>query len=291
MLKNFCFLYNPSANRGRSYSTFKTLKRLTESWTGVSYAITKNRDDLKNKAREAADNYEVVVACGGDGTVKDVAVSLLGTGAKLGIIPLGSGNDFSKSLGLNTKLGDAVQKLYSRRTKDIDIGKCNQYHFINTLGFGFDGQANLYASQSSIRYGILRYAFAALRTNARMEPFEVEISAEGYHTEVKQLIMVTAANGRVEGGNFRVSSKATPFDGLLNLVTIDPINKWVLPFLLPFLAADRQRWIPYISEIAIQEATLNFTKNINIHSDGEQIQTKETTFKIAIIPSAIQVIC
>lgn len=105
-MKRYCFLYNPSTNRQRSLYKWEKLKNLTETWPGAEYWVSQNRAHLQELALEAAKNFDMVIACGGDGTVRDIALSLYQSDAnvELGVIPLGSGNDFSKSLDLPDKL-------------------------------------------------------------------------------------------------------------------------------------------------------------------------------------------
>lgn len=288
---SFCFLYNPSTNRRRSLKKFEKLKKLTEDWPDTEYLTTDSRDNLQALAKKKAFQYKTVVACGGDGTVRDVAVALMETKAKLGIIPLGSGNDFSKSIGLSTDLQNSLDKLKKERIKFVSIGKCNDFFFINTLGFGFDGQTNLYATESKVRIGSLRYALAALKANMLRKSFRVEICIDGSPLDEKDWMMITAANGRVEGGNFVIAPNATPFDDLLRVVLIKPVTKWLLPFLLPLFVMGGHQWLPYYECQEAKRITLNFERPVFIHTDGEQINSDETKFEINLIPEALEVIC
>lgn len=288
---SYCFLYNPSTNREQSSRKFRQLKELTVNWPNVDYKTSESREHLTFLAEEAAQNFEVVVACGGDGTVRDIAVAIMGSQAKLGVIPLGSGNDFSKSIGLNTNLEESLNVLQNGNCRHVAIGKCNDFYFINTLGFGFDGQTNHYASQSKIRIGSLRYALAALKTNFKRKPFKAQVRYDDKDLKEQDWIMIAVANGRVEGGNFIIAPDATPFDEQFRLVTISPISKWLLPFLLPLFIIDKQRWLPYYSCTETKNISLNFNRPVFIHSDGEQIFSKKTQFEIRILPSAMPVIC
>ena len=288
---SFCFLYNPSSNRKRSYNKFLLLKELTKSWPDVDYITTESRNHLKSAARKAAKHFDTVVACGGDGTVRDVAVALMDSDATLGVIPLGSGNDFSKGLGLNSGLKNAVEVLKRGKTGTVSIGRCNDFYFINTLGFGFDGQTNRYATESSLRIGSIRYALAALKANFLRTPFKVVVTFDGNLVKENDWIMITAANGRVEGGNFIIAPDATPFDAVLRLVMIRPISKWLLPLLLPFFLMGRHQWLPYYECKEVQKVSLDFNRSVFIHTDGEQINSSDTHFEIELYPEALHVIC
>lgn len=267
------------------------LKELTGDWPGVAYKTSESREHLTTLARKAAMDYEIVVACGGDGTVRDIAIAIMNTEAKLGVVPLGSGNDFSKSIGLSTGLEETLAVLKSTRCRPVSVGKCNDFHFINTLGFGFDGQTNYYASQSSIRMGSIRYAIAALKTNFKRVSFSSQLRLDGSLIDGEDWIMITAANGRVEGGNFIIAPDATPFDEFLRLITIKPISKWILPIVLPLFLVGKQQWLPQYACRLTEKINLKFNKPVFIHTDGEQIQSKATEFDIELLPSALKVIC
>lgn len=288
---SYCFLYNPSTNRNRSYKYYLKLKELTGDWENTHFITTESRAHLKSAAEEASRQYETVVACGGDGTVRDVAVALMYSDARLGIIPLGSGNDFSKGMGLTNDLEENVEVLRNGKTRTVSIGKCNDFYFINTLGFGFDGQTNRYALESKMRFGSLRYALAALKANFLRTPFKISITLNGVVLKENDWIMVTAANGRVEGGNFTIAPDATPFDELLHVVMIRPISKWLLPLLLPLFLIGRPHWLPYYECRKAEKVQLEFDRPVDIHTDGEQIINNEMKFEIIPKPGALTVIC
>lgn len=290
-MKRFCFLFNPSTNRRRSRRKFEEIKRLTQNWQGVSFKISENRSDLRKLATAAARNFEVVVACGGDGTVKEVATVLWKTDAKLGLVPLGSGNDFSKALGLPKRLPEVLEVLHNGNTRDVDLGKCNDFYFINTLGFGFDGKTNRYAGQSTIQNGTLRYTHAALKTMRTMESFQAEISLEDLTIPFQRWMMLTVANGRVEGGNFVVAPQASVFDGKLTFLTVRPVPKWLLPLILPFFLIGKAHWLPMTSYHEANEIRLRFDRPVSIHADGEQVDTSQTEFSIELLPGALKAIC
>lgn len=287
----YCFIYNPSTNRSRSENKYKQLKRITKNWEGVEYIESTSSNNLKELADNASRDFETVVACGGDGTVRDIAVSLMGTGANLGVIPMGSGNDFSKSLGIPRDLNKAIQVLKKGRRKPIGVGKCNNFHFINTIGFGFDGLTNEYAGQSAIKLGSLRYVWAALKTNFQMQPFTAKLEPDDSIVVENDWLMITAANGRIEGGNFIIAPNASLFDNKLELVTIEPISKWILPFLLPLFMIGKQEILPFVSSRQVNRIRLKSKRPVAIHTDGEQVYTEETDFTIELIPSAIKAIC
>lgn len=294
-MKRYCFLYNPSTNRQRSLYKWEKLKNLTETWPGAEYWVSQNRAHLQELTLEAAKTFDMVIACGGDGTVRDIAVRLYQSDAnvELGVIPLGSGNDFSKSLDLPDKLHAQLDLLKKGNTRQVDLGMCNDFYFVNTLGFGFDGQTNLYASQSNIKAGTIRYILAALKTILKMKPFKAKISIGEPEEEIVEdsWIMITVANGRVEGGNFIVAPQASIFDRVFTLLTITTVNRWLLPFLLPLFLVGRPELSSKVIYHSAKSIRIQFDRPVYIHTDGEQIKTTETDFRIQILPGALDVVC
>ncbi len=240
-------------------------------------------------AREAAQEFNVVVACGGDGTARDVAIGLLGSDAEMGIIPMGSGNDFAKSLAIPLNIKEALSIIERGTSVTVDAGKCNDHYFINTLGFGFDGTTNQIAGESMIRNGTLRYILSALKANLRVRPFYSELELDGERVHSGPLLMLTVANGEVEGGNFKVAPGASNRDGILEFVTIDPVSRWILPLLLPLFFWGKQTLLPQFTIRKGERATLGLDEPVLIHADGETILSSSTEFDIRILKRALKV--
>jgi len=287
-LTSYCFIYNPGANPAVSVKQFERLRKQTAGWERVRYLTSRKMGDLQSLAREAAKHHDVVIACGGDGTAHDVANGLMYTDAAMAVIPMGSGNDFAKSLNMPYDLDEALEIIQSGRTKRIDMGRCNETHFVNSLGIGFDGLANYYAYHSRLK-GFPRYVWGALKANLYQDPMQVTISTDEEERTVS-LLMITLANGRVEGGSFIVAPEARHDDGLLDVVTVGPISKFILPFLLPLLMIGRQQRIRQFGSFKTTNLRIRLDRPAYIHADGEIVDSNETEFEVEVLPSALKVI-
>lgn len=239
-------------------------------------------------SRKASREFDVVVACGGDGTIREVAMGLLHSEAAMGIVPFGSGNDFSKSIGVASSLETALNIIRKGEISRIDVGKCNDIYFLNTLGIGFDGLTNYYATKSFLQ-GNLKYAWSALKANAKIEPVITAIATRG-QSRRRSLLMITLANGRVEGGCFKVAPNAKLNDGMIDVVTVSPVSKIVLPFLLPLFILGRQHILKKVETFKTDRVQINLDQPTYLHADGEIITTDETEFTAVSIPSALKVI-
>lgn len=251
--------------------------------------ISGKAGDITRLAREAAARYDVVVACGGDGTVREVASVLRHTEAVMGILPVGSGNDFRKSLGIPRDLDGALAVLENGIPAEVDMGSCNEIPFVNTLGIGFDGMTNRLAAESRVWHGGLRYAWAALRTNFMIKPWKARLWLDDRMQE-RELFMLTAANGRIEGGNFAIAPTASVIDGLLDFVMLRPVSRAVLPLLLPLVTQGAHRRLPQIEIVRARRLEIELEHPVMMHADGETIACSETRLRLETIPKALRIL-
>lgn len=288
-MKRYGFIYNPQSRGGKMTENYRRLQQASQELNARLVRVN-NDDNIDDIARELSDKTEVVVACGGDGTVQKVVSGLLFTGKTLGIIPLGSGNDLVKSLGIPSNIDKALKLLTAGNIKSLDVGQCNDSVFVNSLGFGFDGLTNTFAAKMAGLPGNIRYVIAALKANLRHIPFQVKITRQG-KSEKRRLIMVAFTNGRVEGGTFWIAPKASVRDGFLELITIKPVNKFLLPFFLSFFVVKRPKLLKAYSKEYVDSCLIEFDHPVPLHIDGEISNTTATSFHITVIPEAIDVIC
>ena len=290
-MKQYLFVYNPAANRYRSTGVFHRVQKLAKKQLdNAAFYVAETKGAISNIVKERAQEFDVIVACGGDGTIRETAIALLEQEALLGIIPMGSGNDLCKSLGIPSDLDKSIALLKNGTSTKVDIGYCNNIYFLNTLGFGFDGLTNKFASESSLKNGFLRYAFGALKANFNRTVFSAEIVFPNGDKILKPIMMLTAANGRVEGGNFCVAPKASMLDGKLDLVILEPVSKWLLPFKLPLFLNGSHLKLKEVQTIQSAECNISFDMPVDIHADGEVIESNEREFKVGVKPGRLAVI-
>lgn len=287
-MKQHAFLYNPAARAGRSNAQLQKLKKLIEPKPHIRLFIAEYQGHIGQLVEELWDDYEVFVACGGDGTVQEVARKLVYTDKVLGIIPLGTGNDLCKTLRIPLDLEEAFEIIEEKNSIEMDAGRCNNIFFLNSLGFGFDGLTNRYAAEYQSLPPLLRYTVAALRSCVNHNRISAEIN-RGDRTESRDLIMFSLANGRVEGGMFWIAPGASITDGRLNMVTIRPLARLLIPLLLPLFLIKKPGWIPQVESEEVESVVVKFEQEVELHADGEIIDTGERQFAIEVLPAALQV--
>ena len=161
-----------------------------------------------------------VLVGGGDGTVSGVARLLVGTQAVLGVIPLGTGNDFARGLGIPVEPQGAAAVIASGRVARIDVGTANGTPFLNAASVGLSSRLTHQLSpQLKRRWEKLAYPLVALSTARRFQPFVVKLESAGVVTELEAL-QVVVGNGRFHGAGQLVAPDATFEDRRLDVYAI-----------------------------------------------------------------------
>jgi diacylglycerol kinase (ATP) len=178
-------------------------------------------------ARNAvAQNYDMVVAVGGDGSVNEVAEGLIGSDIVLGIIPAGSGNGYAMHLGIGRKVEKAISILNQGKVRVLDTGLINQQPFVNLAGIGFDAKI-AYLYRNVKRRGFWGYLQTALKesTNLRSHLYSIKIDGKEVLTE-KKCFTIVVANAPMYGYGFIIAPKAVPDDGQLEVVVFHNAPAW-----------------------------------------------------------------
>ncbi len=206
-------IMNPSAHSERAQRSLDEIQRLA---AGADFRFTTGQGDARRMAAEAAQaGAEVVVACGGDGTVSEVANGLVGTRTALGVMPIGTMNVFSKELGIAPELDAAWAVIERGLVREIDLPEANGAHFIQLAGVGLDAQVVKETSwESKKRLGPLSYIISAAQIASRTPPL---LRVETEET-VREGSFVLIGNGRFYGAKVVLFPNARPDDGRLDVL-------------------------------------------------------------------------
>lgn len=290
---NICFLFNAHSNSGKAISIEQELRNQIEKrWPNAKFIKTKPGgnywSDLQSKLRGTS----TIVACGGDGTVHRAGNLAVKLGANLGIVPIGSGNDFAHLMKIPKSLTGSLNHLQSSGLSSVDLIKIDgdfQCYCLNTAGIGLDGLANHYTDTYKQKFGKLGYAAGALKAVFTSAGLDMLLTVDGKKSK-KKLLMITACNGQREGGNFWVAPNARADDGLIDLLMIKPMPLAVRVVALPLFMISRQnKWFD-IERFRCKKMTINCDRPAYVHIDGEYsgVPVRHLTFQIN--PSALQVI-
>jgi YegS/Rv2252/BmrU family lipid kinase len=206
-------VFNPVAGRRRAQLLWRVLDVLVANGVRLDIAETQRAGHAEALAREAVQNGEqMVVAAGGDGTIAEVANGLMGSGARLGVIPLGTANVLAHELGLPFAPKAVAAALAFGRTCTLWPGQANGPDgtrlFVQMLGVGFDAHVvqNLsFPLKKALGKGA--YVLQSMRELARYRFPPVHMRIDGLDTEASSVII---SKGILYGGSFRLASDAVP---------------------------------------------------------------------------------
>jgi len=271
LLRTF-FIANPTSGAGTVKREWDVIERhLKNTLTEYDVAFTKGPEHATFLAREALRaGWEMVVAVGGDGTINEVTngffeqpdprshyklapdgwmqwrgeeLEPINPDAVLGVIPLGTGGDFRRTMGMMGGWQEALAALSSDSTRTIDLGRVGYIDhngqldtrvFINIASGGFSGDVDDMMNRSSKRLGgTLGFATATLRSLVKWRNVEVDIRIDDLEETRKKVNMFIAANGQFFGGGMWIAPGSSLTDGQLQLVTLGDVSKLDLVSTLP----------------------------------------------------------
>ena len=238
--------------------------------------------------RERGRAFDLVMLGGGDGTMNAAAAALLEIGRPLALLPLGTGNDLARTLGIPTDPLAAAALAAAGRTRRIDLGQVNDRYFFNVASVGLSVRvAKALGRDVKRRLGSLGYPLAVWRVLKEGTAFTAEIRGEG-GTHRLRTIQLAVGNGRYYGGGMVVDEEAWIDAHLLNLYSLRPLPLWKLAW----HALDLRRGRHDDPEVALSLAGREFEvltrRPMEVNTDGEV--TTRTPARFSVLPQALEVV-
>ena len=292
-------ILNPIANHGRSLQVASSLHPLLAEFN-ADWNETRSVCHATQLARLAGEQgFDLVVAVGGDGTVHEVINGLMQLPEKgrppLGIVPLGSGNDFAHILGVPSDPGKALRSCLNGQPHFIDMGSVRDgegrlEYFNNTLGIGFDAVVTIHTRRITSIHGFMMYLVATLQTIFRnFDPLDLHVVTDQESWD-QSTIMLTVGNGPREGGGFLVTPGARLDDGILDYVTIRKISRLTMLRLVPEVMKGTQARFKQVRMGNCRRMEIVSRQPLYIHADGEIFAgfgTDVRKISIEILPKAL----
>ncbi len=290
-------LINPRAGRGRGRRCARRLRRRLEA-AGVRVRASFSRapGDVEAQVRAAcAEGWPHVIVAGGDGTIHEAVNGILAAGAgaatALGLIPLGTGNDFAKSIELprdwRAAADRVADRLRSGTVRRVDAGRCNDFYFANGLGLGLDAEVTALSERLKWLPGSAAYVAALAGLLARGAPaVRGRIEHEGGAFE-QRVSMVAALNGQWIGGVFHLAPSARNDDGLLQLVVAEPVNRRQILRYAPRVMRGRHEDLAIVRVAASRWLRLTVDAPLILEADGEIRERRATRLEVEALPGAL----
>ncbi|MGB5245380.1 MAG: YegS/Rv2252/BmrU family lipid kinase [Woeseia sp.] len=291
-------LYNPRARRGAAAHRIKgVIAAFADSGVVVTAIPSTAGGDIERKARELSDQGAPrLLLGGGDGSVHEAVNGLMRskTPAALGLIPLGTGNDFAKANGIPLQPADAVAELAVRLASDaaprvIDVGRLNERYFANGAGIGFDAKISAIASSIQLPIGVLVYPAAVVRglVDGVVTP-RMKMQFDGRELDA-QLTLASFNIGQWVGGMFRIAPMARNDDGMLDLVYVDQLTRRQIVPLVPKLLRGTHMSDARVHHELIAHCRIEAEAKVPAHLDGEN-QAPQRHFDIGIVAGALRLL-
>jgi len=249
--------------------------------------MTTSLDHGIEEARRAAEDGEVVVVMSGDGLIGQIGGVLAGTGAPLGVIPGGRGNDFARVLGIPTEIPDAVALIAGGTTRKVDVGEVNGRRFLGIASCGFDSDVNRIANEARLIKGNLVYLYAALRGLAAWKPARFEVVLDGERHAFTGYA-VAAANNRAYGGGMYLAPDAELDDGMLDVVMTGDASKLHCLVNLPKVFSGSHVDDEEVTILRTSEVEITADRPFAVYADGDHLA--DLPARITVIPRALDVI-
>ncbi len=279
------------------------LRPVIDEFGGADWAGTVYPTHAIELARQAAEEgYENVIAVGGDGTVHEVINGLMQAATQkrphLGIVPLGTGNDFAHSLGLPGEATQALRQVMNGQPKPIDLGllqdqRGRKEYWNNTLGIGFDTTVTLRSRKIPYLSGFPVYFLAVLQTiMLNHDAMHMKISIDSDQKE-EELLMLVLCNGGREGGGFKMSPHSKPDDQQLDFVSIGKVSRSRMFRLLPEVLRGSHLRFPDVHHGSFKKIEIEADRSMYIHVDGEiyaGFGSDIRQLSVELIPSALEVL-
>ena len=267
-------IVNPAAGRGAARRAESTVAR---AFRAQGWAVDVSRTEGPGHGQELAaqavtQGARHVVAVGGDGTVHEVANGLLrtDTDAALGVVPVGSGNDFAKMVGVyGHDPIRAVARLVTAKSRRFDAGRVLGEWFVNSVGFGFGPAVVQTRNKMHILRGFLSYLVPIVRTFFKFEPPLFDIAAPGFR-ERGYMMMVEVCNGTTAGGSYRFAPDADPADGKLDVCLIRRVSLPRFLLAIPRVIRGTHTSMREVAMIKTAKLVVRSPEQpLVVHADGE----------------------
>lgn len=246
----------------------------------VEVKLTGAAGDATAHATEAAARgVDVVIAAGGDGTVNEVVNGLDGFDVPLGIIPLGTANDFAKQVGIPPDADHAMDVILQRKPRQFDTASLNGRRFLNvsTGGVGAEATAETPASAKET-LGPLAYAVSGMRKLAEFKPYAGTFSSENFAFE-GEFLMFAVGLTKSTGGGTMITPMASATDGLLDLCIVEAMTRREFAGVALKVKRGEHVGHPKVHYEQVRDVTIQAPDPLSVNVDGENSVGQRFTYR------------
>lgn len=224
-MKSFLFIINPISGKGigknieiqiREFFKDKNIqeKIIFSEYPGHAKEIV---------TQELPNSHDIIVACGGDGTINEIASALVNSNTSLGIIPVGSGNGLASNLNIPKTVSEALNNLIHSKIFSMDVGTCNEHYFFSNFGLGIDAKVIKEYEKTKTR-NFIGYFNAAIKSLVTYDPIGVVIEADKHKLDHQNYFFMLCSNSNIAGYNLSFTPEASLDDGKLDILLVENLS-------------------------------------------------------------------
>lgn len=298
---------NPTSGRGRGRTTADGVSDgLRARGFEVAVRFTEGRGDAERITAASLGDGDrrpgIIVACGGDGTIQEIAHALaVGTASattvgrvgsadnepSLALAPSGRCNDFARALGIATDVKSIVAAIADGKRRPIDLGSVNGRHFCTVVTAGIDAEVTDFVDRMKMPLaGTPAYVYGALRVLLRYRPYHVRLEGDFGRID-RPIFIASSANTSSYGGAIPIAPDASPTDGLLDVCVITYMSKLRALAMIPRVMRGRHPGHPQVQFVKTKRYSITSDEPLELWADGERIGRTPAT--IEVVPGAISV--
>ena len=283
-------LLNPTARRGKARQLLaRALEVFRQQQIPFEVRESQSARHLTELARQACEEKpDLIVSAGGDGTHHYVINGLYPSEVPLGLLPMGTGNDFAMGVGMPRELSAAAAALLNGQVRQIDLAQAGAAVYACIAGVGFDSTVTRYANERA-RWlsGGLAYMWSVLCCLPDYRPCPLEITADDVSIG-EEVLFAVVGNNSSYGGGMRLAPRAKLDDGLLDVCIVPYIGRLELLRWLPRAYRGEHLRHPRIRYFQARKVTLRTTARMELFGDGEFLQELPATLEV--VPRALRII-
>lgn len=231
--KKYLFILSKKAAGGRNLPSVEEIRKYVDPNLDIEIVTTEYKNHTTELAREFGlkNPGSVIVACGGDGTLREVAKGVYGTDSYFAFLPCGTGNDFNRSVSVETDTIKLLKNIHNLKPDVLDLIEIGGDICLNVWSFGFDADLLVEAKKIQKKYPKVMegsYLLGALKSLFGKLSSKIEYEVETVSGEIKKgsgdYIFGNIANGKYYGGGFNPAPLADVSDGVLNFMLVDKMS-------------------------------------------------------------------
>ncbi len=288
--KRILFVINPVSG-GKKKTTFnkQVLEVLDLNRFDPTFKITNHANHAYELAKSAIDEqYDAVIAVGGDGTINEIGTALVGSDIPLGIVPEGSGNGLALYLGIPMNESAALRRINRFESVGIDCGKIGDRCFFNIAGIGFDASVSDRFASETFR-GPVGYLRTIINVISKYKPKKYILDIDGKVYE-REAFMISVANSPQYGNNAYIAPNASINDGVLDVCIVHKFPLYTLPMMIFHLFNKTADQSEYVEIIPGKKICIEQEGKAPLHLDGEPMDLGNK-IDIEVQGNALKIIC